>query len=198
MSEINKKRQPLGQPTGGEFAQHERGDADLSLGAPRPSFAASGINGPDGPYTVTGYKAHNTRNGVAFAAKLRRDGKIVGDIENDGNGGMTFVHYSNREESALFGTYVKAWGGLKVYDVSPYEEEDVADALITEFECSRALNGKFKAGKVPFLRAGEDPREGYRYISNPGSTTEALVQKVRETELGGRVWDGSRWVHTGL
>ena len=36
MSNTDKKRQPLGQPTGGEFAQHKRSDAGLSLGTPRP------------------------------------------------------------------------------------------------------------------------------------------------------------------
>lgn len=35
---------------------------------------------------------HQTRNGVAYAADLTRDGVLLGTIENDGNGGGTWFY----------------------------------------------------------------------------------------------------------
>ena len=61
MSKTDKKRQPLGQPTGGEFAQHKRNDADLSL-----NFRRSPTTAPDrSRHQVVGNETTNNAELIA-------------------------------------------------------------------------------------------------------------------------------------
>lgn len=44
-------------------------------------------------WALTGYRGHNTLNGVAWTARLRRNGKIVAIVEEAGRGGDTLVAF---------------------------------------------------------------------------------------------------------
>jgi len=44
-------------------------------------------------WSITGYKGHGTRDGVAWVAKLRRNGKVVGSLEDSGVGGSVFIDF---------------------------------------------------------------------------------------------------------
>jgi hypothetical protein len=67
----------------------------------------TGLHVPDRSLTITGYKEHETQDGVAFAARLRHNNKIVGRVVNHGTGGMTFF-YADRP--AVFGeTHLEAY-----------------------------------------------------------------------------------------
>ncbi len=44
-------------------------------------------------WALTGYRGHNTRDGVAWVARLRQNGKSVARVQQDGRGGDTFVDF---------------------------------------------------------------------------------------------------------
>jgi len=57
-------------------------------------------------WSVTGYRGHRTRDGVAWVATLRLDGKAVAQLEESGQGGgveISFWTYTrNREAEAAW------------------------------------------------------------------------------------------------
>ncbi len=63
---------------------------------------AHGIANLDPAYSVTGYRGHNTRDGVAFTANLRLAGRIVATIEDSGTGGGPRVYCYTPEDRAAW------------------------------------------------------------------------------------------------
>jgi hypothetical protein len=86
----------------------------------------------DPRWSITGYKGHATRDGVAFVAKLRLDGKIVGHLEDSGRGGGVTIDFwgtdgENVRERKLWDAEV----GRVLPDEGKYMgEEMLAEALL--------------------------------------------------------------------
>jgi hypothetical protein len=175
----------------------------------------SGLTVPDTSYTVTSYKEHQTHDGVAFAATLRLNGKIIGQIENDGRGGPD-IFYPNtaggmREQRDALEAFAARCTDARgvICDV-----ELLLGDLVTEYQTSRAINRATKRGNT-LLRLLEDHEFGDGPMGWPSmaATTEARPawaadrERVRAHLLGDpelappalgwwQVWDAleSRWV----
>lgn len=50
-----------------------------------------------GPYSLKGLKTFPGREGEGFDAQLARDGKTVAHVHDDGNGGMIFIDWMDRQ-----------------------------------------------------------------------------------------------------
>jgi hypothetical protein len=55
-------------------------------------------------FSMSAYRAHSTRNGVAFTASVLHFGRKVGTIEQDGNGGMTRYYFTDKATGDAFQT----------------------------------------------------------------------------------------------
>lgn len=53
-------------------------------------------------YSVASLKEVNTYNGVAWSASLRRAGKKIAEVSNDGNGGSNMYYFTDRAERDAF------------------------------------------------------------------------------------------------
>lgn len=77
-------------------------------------------------WSITGYKGHNTHDGVAWVATLRLDGKSVAFLEDSGVGGGVWSQFRDRADRELF--------DKAVADVLPDEktepEQMVFEALL--------------------------------------------------------------------
>ncbi|WP_430788174.1 hypothetical protein [Actinoplanes sp. G11-F43] len=135
----------------------------------------SGLTVPDISYTVTSYKEHQTHDGVAFTATLRRNGKIIGQIENDGCGGPD-IFYPNtaggvREQRDALEVFAARCTDAR--GVTP----DVAllcGDLVTEYQTNRAIVRAAKRGNT-LLRLLKDHELGGGPMGWPAAaaTTEA-------------------------
>jgi hypothetical protein len=86
----------------------------------------------DPRWSITGYKGHATRDGVAFVATLRFEGKAVGHLEDSGRGGGVDIDFLGTDGRNTIAQ--KAWED-EVTRVLPDEgkymgEEMLAEALL--------------------------------------------------------------------
>jgi hypothetical protein len=120
----------------------------------------SGLTVPDTSYTVTSYKDHQTHDGVAFTATLRLNGKIIGQIENDGRGGPDIFYPTTaggmREQRDALEAFAARCADAR--GITPDVELLLGD-LVTEYQTSRAINRATKRGKT-LLRLLEDHEFG--------------------------------------
>lgn len=135
-------------------------------------------------YSINALKTWNTHDGGGYQGNLLRDGKVVGQFHNDGNGGCTMVEFwkkekgqvvRNQEEEALFEAHIASlpeqeWpaaflqpGESKTY--KPDTDMFIAE-LVEELENLRRLK-RACSKKTLFLLKGDDPKEGWRTISHP-------------------------------
>lgn len=63
----------------------------------------------DARWSITGYKAHATHDGVAWVANLRLDGKVVCRLEQAGQGGDTRFDFYDRALDGNNAAAEKAW-----------------------------------------------------------------------------------------
>ena len=64
---------------------------------------------PSDEFAVTGVKGHETRNGYAYSATVRRNGKVVGRLENEGNGGGTTFYCTVTTPESVDADGNKSW-----------------------------------------------------------------------------------------
>jgi hypothetical protein len=78
---------------------------------------------------ITGYKAHQTHDGVAFAARITDAGKVVGWIEDEGRGGGPIIYWDDVRSASA-----KAWDQM-VEDLFPGDGmggEHLIEALLQQ------------------------------------------------------------------
>ena len=144
------------------------------------------VPGPDRNWKVSSLDSLATSNGIAYVAKLRLDGKLVGTIENQGNGGGSWASFTTGEMTKAWRESAAAYGG----------EEELADALVQEFEVSKLLNGKTKlhvlpVGKTPI---DDNPPWDFAFVSYKASPNDpTAVAFVREKHPGARIWRNQQW-----
>ena len=191
------KRQPKGIPTGGEFAAHDRADADVSLtGAdtPRRMGALNSLTVP-GPYSISAYKSAGMgREGYMWSAKLLRDGKHVADLTQEGSGGQLFVRYTDRAEEQLAAEYVAKWThkwGSEYGSELDYDEDAVFSEMAEAKRITPSLNRAAKKGLVFMATADGSPEKGY-YATNVPSTAEGRAE-VKSKYPEAVFWDGENW-----
>jgi hypothetical protein len=83
------------------------------------------------PYTITGLKTWETWDGGGYSATLRRDGRIVGELLNDGNGGGTQYRFNAETDERALRDYVAA----NYKDDEPSANIDAETALTLNVDC---------------------------------------------------------------
>jgi hypothetical protein len=107
----------------------------------------TGLRVPHARLRVTSLKTMPTPDGEAFTATLRLDGRIVGHIHNDGNGGATTwstngTGFSWRELDAFIAACRTPHGTAPA-------EEHVLDDLVEEYATSRIVTKHVRANRSP-------------------------------------------------
>lgn len=153
---------------------------------------------PESDYSVTGLKTLRGRETRAVEAKLRRGKTVIADIHNDGNGGMTFVRFASRDESAAFSAWVDSWTVRIESEYFPeghdYEVDSAVDALVDEIILAKQLKSKAKT-KFLFLEEGESPMESYHELTNITFGDEKLPGVLAKHAPGAvECWGGQGWV----
>ncbi|MEU7874260.1 hypothetical protein [Dactylosporangium sp. NPDC049140] len=113
----------------------------------------TGIQVPDATFRVTTYQELPTPDGVAYTATVHWGSTPVGTIHNEGRGGAT--RYWPAAGSALdqrsLAEFVAASRGA---DGRSLTEEDLLEALVTEYEHARHVAHATRTGRSPIqLRA---------------------------------------------
>jgi hypothetical protein len=132
---------------------------------------------------------------ICFTATVLLDGKVIGTASNEGHGGCTFVRFegANRfENEALAEAFAKSINpadikGWEFRAENGFKFDDLVDILV-EQEDKKKHNQKTVnkvkkdcLDKVIFLKAGEDPKAGYRFLkcgsANITKGIEAMLAK---------------------
>jgi hypothetical protein len=104
----------------------------------------TGLHVPHTRLRVSSLKTLRTPDGAAFTATLRLDGRIVGAIHNDGNGGATTWSAagsgSRRHDLDAFVAACRTDDGIATL------EEHVLDDLVDEYESARTVANADLAG----------------------------------------------------
>lgn len=144
-------------------------------------------------YTVTISQTWEAREGLGFNGKLKRGAKAVAEVHQAGDGGMTDVRFTNREEEAAFDEYVKLWDftwGAEFGESFPHDSESVVDALAMESVEARILN---RSKKLHIRKI----KDGNLYTANftiaKGETTIPAVI-AKQLEAGDQFWNKEEWV----
>lgn len=150
-------------------------------------------------YTIRGYKAHNTREGVAYTCKLYEHGKPVAHIEDSGTGGGASVHFmcadplnprqrqATHEARQRFGDTARRLPvHLTILGREPADHEDLIEYLVSVHENNRV------ARKYTLLRvaAAREPGRWEHYRLKGHLGPQELRQEVqRHAKLrGAQVW----------
>ena len=64
---------------------------------------------PTKGYAIKSYREIPSRCGFAFHATLTLNGKKIGEVSNDGNGGGDFYQFTNRADQDAFDAFAKEW-----------------------------------------------------------------------------------------
>lgn len=199
-----EKRQPKGIPTGGEFAAHDRSDADISLtGDSAAAPRAGALNRPvvPGPYTISAYRGAGIgREGPMWSAKLLRDGKHVADLIEEGSGGELLVRYRDRGERELAEQYAQKWThrwGQSEYspDGYAYDVATVFGELAENVRVRSTLNRQSKKGLLIMASPDGSPEDGYFTTNIPDTADGRAAVKAKYPDAV--VWDGDNWVPVG-
>ena len=145
-------------------------------------------------FAVTSLKQMNTYDGVAVNATLRYDGKIIGNLEDDGRGGGTYLYPRTAEaraawEAAIAATpdWTETHDGFTLTYTAEHglKGEAIAEWLIAEYEEARWLNREAKKGTV--IRRTDGQHVGY---NTTDETRVAKAEGVAEIT----VWTAQGWV----
>lgn len=149
-------------------------------------------------YSVKGYKQHKTYDGIAYVCSLYRGTKKVAFVQNDGDGGATFVRWDARDEAAEFLTWARAnitEHALQEFDgPDGIDEEAAVEALIAWMEFDKIAK-KGAALRMPSTDSLPDVRELKSTAPKP-ALYAAIAQQYPQAD----VWDTveHRWVPAAL
>lgn len=144
-------------------------------------------------YSATIISSWEAREGTGFRASLKRGNKIVGEISQKGDGGMTDVYFNNAEEKSIFKAYVAEWTftwGAEFGEAFPHDEESVANALAYEALELRIMN----RSKKLYIRKISD---GKTYeVRFPIAKGEVALPSAIANQLvaGDKFWNKEQWV----
>jgi hypothetical protein len=199
--ELERRAVPAGARTPAEPVPAHAVRRGASLG--RGSF---------GGFGMSRIRKMQGREGEAFSANLTLNGKVVGEVIQDGRGGETWARFNSAEARAAFTDLVeKEWafdqeyefGGEKVK--APHTSESVLDALYAETDTRRRLNRNHKAGKLSVLLSEDLDEVGrndgistFREVrGGVGSEASIAADLKRRGQLDGALyWNGGEWVRS--
>lgn len=196
----SQNRVSRGVPTGGQFAATNRPDSDVNLTADTPvrSGATNELSVP-GPYELTGYTggADIGREGPVWRAKLRRDGKVIAEVFQDGNGGSTWTRFTSRAEEEAFSEYAKKWthkwgvGGQYNPEGFDHDEESILNQWGDDAYLARSLNRAAKNG-LAVIFDGDQSAESYaKYNADNAEVRKAIAEKypnARRWDVASKSW----------
>ncbi|MBD2829859.1 hypothetical protein ID875_20970 [Streptomyces globisporus] len=111
----------------------------------------TGLHVPHDRYTLADLRQMLTRCGIAYNATVREGERYVGTIENQGNGGGTWLipaSAADRQAVHDFATICRMEG-------EPLSEEDVLDHLVTEHETAQEV-AKCEKKRASLIRGTEE------------------------------------------
>jgi hypothetical protein len=171
-----------------------------------PDYAAlvhtPGLRLPHARLTVTSLHQMPTYDGMAFVADLALDGRFVGSIQNEGNGGGTayFTLTSsqfNQQDLSEFAAACRRDDGL------PVEPEWILDTLVNEYDLARQVTAATAAGATVARLLDEDglmldlqdikPRPVTP--AEQAAVTARLAARAAQFRWAGtwQLWDGTAW-----
>lgn len=168
----------------------------------------TGIRVPDLHLRVTSLRELPTPDGVAYTATLRQGPTPVGTIFNEGVGGQTGYHpaagspFGHRQLAAVVVASRDA-------DGQPMDEEQLLEALVTEYENAEHVAAAARTGRSPVrlmapIGAGNGPADMYGtvYRTTAAKITtaaqrDALIAVLQHREVVDgawwQLWTGQRW-----
>ncbi len=91
---------------------------------------------PDLDWSIASYKGHQTSDGFAYVASLRRNGKKVANVEQDGRGGTVMVFWATavQEHREAWDRWVADYQSLHPEDAAyePRRRNRVADRRVRD------------------------------------------------------------------
>ena len=153
---------------------------------------------PVSDYTITGLRTTRGREGTGFTGTLKRGKTVLGEVEDWGDGGGTWLRGNpGPAEQALLDAWVAAHPPLTGFTGEPMDYSlDLALGMLAEdIMMGRELSRKAKKHTI-FVLPGEQPSDGYRALTggpvSPGSLAY-LSEKFPGQAV--RVWTADRgWV----
>jgi hypothetical protein len=144
-------------------------------------------------YTVTISQTWEAREGLGFNGRLKRGTNVVGEVCQDGNGGMTDVRFTSKDEEKAFDEYVGLWDftwGAEFGTPFPHNSESVIDTLAMESVETRILN---RSKKLHIRKARDGKMYTAAFPIAKGDTTlpSALLKQL---ETGDQFWNKEQWV----
>lgn len=150
-------------------------------------------------FTITSLKQMNTRDGVAYNGTLRRNGKIVGTLENDGHGGGTFPYFNTGDTWPIWNAAVaESAPHLTTAELGDaFASECACDALIDEYDTGRLIKRAAKKGETVVRRPANDEWSGPDYRMYASANVAAIVAAERQEGGEFAVWADDHWdMHT--
>lgn len=124
----------------------------------------TGLRVPDLSFSIGRYRPAGGEESVQFTANLWRLDQLVGTVENDGRGGMTFFRPSNRAvfDDEHLAAYAQRCRTEEGGEVSP---EWLLEMLVSEHQWTWSVRdaqvkGRLALRKMGFLMATETERAG--------------------------------------
>ncbi len=107
----------------------------------------TGLRVPDASVKLTRLRQMRTRNGVSFNANLRVNNRIVGTIDNEGNGGGTWFH---PHDQRVYGqTHLAEYAAqCRSEEGQPVDVEALLDQLVDEYDWSRQVAAAGRQGRT--------------------------------------------------
>lgn len=154
---------------------------------------ATGITVPADPVLIlTGVRTFRAIEGEGFEATVRiggPQGRVLGRIEQDGNGGGTWLRLADAAGRAEFDAYVEACTALDP-DLGFTAHETVCNLLFEEADLLKRLNRK---GQVVFRRT-TDPWALYEHVYATVRATDGPEVRAHAANQGyDLVWAGGAW-----
>jgi hypothetical protein len=130
-------------------------------------------------YSVTGYRSVEGKEGPCFNATIRRDGRKVGLVHDNGNGGCHTYDMPRAAETELLQA-AEAWASGDEYEVV----DSFIDHLIDEMFIAKDKAKMVKAGyPVVLLMSYPEPvviKEGLPFMPTPTKPSFLLGLKALE------------------
>jgi hypothetical protein len=161
------------------------------------------LRAPHDRLTVTSSKHLPMSGGVAWTAVLRLDGRKVGSIDNQGDGGPTQFHPTT---DAFGWRQMRAFADACRWRGLPVTEELVLDALVTEYDLTRAIRLASAKDETLVRLLSDDSFTLVTYTVTgpqvPGREYAALTRELntRHNDPAGSVWQiwrTNRWTYLG-
>lgn len=161
---------------------------------------ATGVKAPNLTYSVSQAKTFETSRGISVTGKIKRGNKIVGLVEDRGDGGALHIFFNTADEHKKFDEYVAEWTWTWVNPfggaTNSYNEEDVFNALIQEELFRIQLNKYATKGTV----VTSDPIDAepklrvYHYKIEKGDTDTAGIANLLALNAGDSIWNTKQWL----